>query len=135
MSKQMRCYFAGSKYPGDHVYVEACFAYSHREAKALMWREGTELQHECDGNYFDMKVRWHSDFDSMAAKHGITEPCVIRDDGIQRDMGWSIDGDSRCANCNLATWDGEYPLCEHCEQCEECGHHTECQEHGKAGDA
>lgn len=135
MSHKLRCYFAGSKYPGDHVYVEACFAHTHREAKTMLWRDGGELNAECDGNYFDMAVKWQPQHDSIADKYGITAPGVISNDKILRDMGWSCDGDSRCANCDLAEYDGEYPLCEHCDQCEGCGHHAKCPEHGKAGGA
>lgn len=135
MSKPLRCYFAGSKYPGDFPYVEACFAHSHKEAKPLLWRNGSELNHECDGEYFAMTVRRHEQFEHLADKYGITSPGVIHDDRILRDMGWSCDGESRCANCERAEYDGQYPLCEHCEQCEECGHQPGCQEHDKQKDA
>jgi hypothetical protein len=135
MTKKLRCYFAGSRHPDEYPYVEACFAYSHREAKPLLWRDGSEIKAVFDGEYFDMSVKHQPEHDSLAEKYGITSPHVIGDDKLLREMGWSIEGDSRCANCNLAEYDGEYPLCEHCDQCEECGHPHDCPEHGKAGGA
>ena len=32
----MKCYFGGARYPGTFVYVEACFAHSHKQAKKLL---------------------------------------------------------------------------------------------------
>lgn len=84
--------------------------------------------------HFTEMSKWQPEHDELAAKFGITAPGIVTDDKLQREMGWSISGDSRCGHCNRAEWDGEYPVCEHCDHCEECGHQADCPEHGKAGD-
>lgn len=124
----LRCYFAGSYQPFEHDFVDACFARSRQEARKLLWKHGPEIQAECDGKYHDMRVIRRPEHDHLAEKHGITEPGVVLVDKIQRDMGWSMDGDALCADCGLAEMDGDYPVCEHCEQCPECGHANDCPE-------
>lgn len=115
----MKCYFGGSSYPGSHIYVEACFANSHKEAKKILWRDGSELAHECDGNYFDLRVKRHEMFDNLYDKSK-TEAYVVNDDKTLREMGWLCDGDSSCAKCGLYTLDNKFPLNDH-SLCEDCG--------------
>lgn len=68
----------------------------------------------------------------------VNEPYLVTDTRVLREAGWSIEGDMLCASCGLATMDGEFPLCEYCEQCAECGHADDCppaaQESGDALD-
>ncbi|MCY1358120.1 hypothetical protein D9M68_310880 [compost metagenome] len=128
MSKPLKCYFAGSCNPDEHVYVDACFAHSHREAKKLLWKHGSEIQQECDWRYFDMRVARQSQFDGLAPKFGVMDQGVVHRDDIQRQMGWRCEGDSQCSACDLAEFDGKWPVCEECRQCSECGHDDDCQE-------
>ena len=125
--RPLRIYFGGSVCPGDFDYVSACFAHTAREAKKLMWAQG-DLAEECDWNYTDARVSWQRAYDGLAASLGVTEPRLIRDTKTQRDLGWSLDGDSRCESCDKATFDGDYPVCEECGQCAECGHTDDCPE-------
>lgn len=130
MDKQLRCYFAGSRSMyADVPYVDACFAYSSRDARALFWRSGCEIKGECDGQFFDMRVSYKPEHNHLAEKYGITEPKCVNADDILREMGWSIEGDAHCGHCNLAEFDGQYPVCEHCFNCSECGHTADCPEH------
>lgn len=133
MIRPLRVYFGGSVTPSEHAYVAACFAHTARQARNLMWRQSDRLTEDCDWNITYARVAWQRGLSGMAESLGVTEPRMIDDTKTQRAMGWSCEGDSRCANCDLAEFDGDYPLCEHCEQCEECGHHHDCPEHGKAG--
>lgn len=131
--KPLRCYFAGHRWPDEYPYVQACFAHNSRDAKRLMWQQGGRINEECDGRYTDMRVTYQPEHDDLAQKCGVTEPCIIRDDNILRDLGWQIDGDSCCAECGKYSFDGLYPVCEHCELCSECGHMDDCPEKAKEG--
>lgn len=132
--KTLRCYFAGSYQPDEHVYADACFARSRQEARKLLWKHGIQIREVCDYRYHDMRVIRISQHDHLAEKHGITEPGVVWQDAIQRAMGWSVNGDARCSDCGLAEMDGDYPVCEHCEQCPECGHADDCPEREGVGE-
>jgi len=54
------------------------------------------------------------------------ESYLVTDTRVLREAGWSCEGDLLCASCGLATMDGEFPLCDDCEQCAECGHADDC---------
>lgn len=114
----MKCYFGGARYPGDFVYVEACFAHSHKEAKKILWAQGSELNHECDGNYFDLRVRLHEEFNHLCDPTK-AEAYIISDDTTLRKIGWFCDGDASCCECCLYTMDNRFPLNEEgfCEEC------------------
>lgn len=47
---------------------------------------------------------------------------------VERLIGWRCEGDSTCSTCGLAEFDGEFPVCEDCQNCDECGHDTDCPE-------
>lgn len=128
MNNQLRLYFAGARHPSDWaVYREACFAHTSREAKLLMWRRGEFIQDECDWNYMELRVTRQREHDNMAAERGIAEPCIASST-FKRLFGWQCEGDSQCQHCMLYEFDGEFPVCEHCEQCTECGHADDCPE-------
>lgn len=123
--KPLKCYVAGSIYPNEFSHVEACVAHSHAEAKALMWRSGSQIQEECDHRYVDMRVQRHQGGDSITYHY--REPSMVRREH-KRALGWFCDGDSQCQNCELYEMDGDFPVCEECEQCTECGHADGCSQ-------
>lgn len=125
--KTLKFYAAGSLNPGGvHTVVAACIATSHREARKLLWAGSDNLREECDWRFTDMQVGRRKEHDHLVAKIDRKEPHVIHDTSITRLMGWWCEGDRRCASCDLAEMDGDFPVCEHCEQCPECGHADEC---------
>ena len=124
--KPLRVYFGGSASPDEFPYVAACFAHTHREARKLMWARHGDLCADCQDDFTMLRVSRQREHDSLASQLGVTEPQLITDDKVQRDLGWSLYGDDRCEQCERATFDGEWPLCESCNQCAECGHHHEC---------
>jgi hypothetical protein len=55
-----------------------------------------------------------------------TEPGIVRNDAWLREHGFAGEEDARCDCCDLATMDGQWPLCEVCNRCDECGHADDC---------
>jgi hypothetical protein len=126
----MKCYIGGSTYPGDFDFVIACFAENRNEAKKILWKEG-ELSEECEGDYMNARVIRAPKHDHLFEKTDRTDAHVVKDYSIYRDMLWSLEGDSRCAACGLAEYEGLWPICEHCEHCSDCGHDDNCKSFGK----
>jgi hypothetical protein len=73
-----------------------------------------------------MQVGRCKEHDHLIEKLDCKEPHVIHDTSVLRQMGWFCECDQSCTTCGLATMDGDFPLCEHCEQCAECGHLDDC---------
>jgi hypothetical protein len=59
---------------------------------------------------------------------GIEQPRLVGEIPIQRQFGFGVEGDERCNWCDLATWDGMFPVCqdEDCQACADCGCVDEC---------
>lgn len=90
----MKCYFGGARYPGTFVYVEACFAHSHKQAKKLLQDHSSELNQECEGNYVELRVRLHEEFNHLCDPNK-TEAYIISDDATLRKIGWIFDEDEK----------------------------------------
>jgi len=122
----MKIYYGGCISPAEFDFVIACFAPNGKEAKQLMWKHG-ELAEECEGEWISARVIRKPEHDHLLGNDGRTDAHVIQDDETYREMGWMIDGDSRCDSCGLADYDGKWPVCSDCQQCEECGHDENCE--------
>lgn len=131
MSRPLQVYFGGSASPNEFSYVAACFAHTARDARKLMWARSGRLCEDCYDDFTMLRVVRQRGHDALAAELGVTEPQLITDDSIQRDLGWSLEGDDRCEQCERATFDGDYPLCDECRQCADCGHASGCAEHAQ----
>jgi hypothetical protein len=92
----MKCYFASSKLCAYYNRCEACFAPDLKQAKKLFWSVG-DMQAECDGDYFDMRVVRAKQYDLLydATK---TVPYLVRDEDTLRKMGWLFEGDEGYIN-------------------------------------
>jgi hypothetical protein len=122
----MKCYIGGSTYPGDFDFIAACFAENKNEAKKILWNDG-DLSDECEGEYLNLHVIRMPKHDNLFGKTGRSDAHVVQNNSICREMFFSMEGDSRCAVCGLAEYEGLWPLCENCEQCSECGHDDGCE--------
>jgi hypothetical protein len=122
----MKCYIGGSTYPGDFDFIAACFAENKNEAKKILWNDG-DLSDECEGEYLNLHVIRMPKHDNLFGKTGRSDAHVVKNNSICREMFFSMEGDSRCAACGLAEYEGLWPLCENCEQCSECGHDDGCE--------
>lgn len=130
----MKCYVGGSVNPNDFQFVSACFASNAKEAKRIMWNLG-ELANECEGEWLEARVIRQEEHDYLFGKDGRNDAHVINDDWTMREMGWMIDGDSRCCSCGKADYDGKWPLCCECDSCPDCGHDDECTHPTDSGQA
>lgn len=117
----MKAYQVHDGEPGEHS--EMVFAHSAQEAKKVAYRVN-DLG--CDG-FTDMRATRLPEMDRFLA-HGSASAYVESRNGILRRAGWSTDGDHLCCQCDLATMDGDFPLCAECERCAECGHEEGCRE-------
>jgi len=122
----MKCYIGGSKEPGEFDFVTACFAANGKEAKRILWKY-SDLSDECEGEYFRARVIRDAKNDHIFEKTGRSDAHVVQDESVYREMGWVMEGDQRCALCSKAEYEGQWPICEHCEQCAECGHDDGCE--------
>ena len=78
-----------------------------------------------DYSFLDVRARRHPDADSLV-RDGAQDAYVEHKLPVLRQAGWQLEGDCRCCHCDLATMDGDFPLCPDCERCSECGHEEDC---------
>ena len=125
----MKCYVGGSSNPYEYPYVAVCFALNQNEAKKLMWNNSDHLAEECDHEWHDARITRQPDHDKFLDVEK-TEPYIVRDDVVLRQMGWSHEGERQCDSCGLyAMGMDKFDVCNSCGQCPECGFDDECEEH------
>ena len=117
MSK-LKCWFAGSRSPFEFSFVDVVFAFSHQQAKHTVWKYGRQIQDECDGEYFDLRLTRMKEHDHMADGDMVY---VVKDDETLHRLGWHEEGARQCATCEHHEWDGLMTVCDDCGQCNECG--------------
>ena len=121
----MKCYTAGSTNPHDWPIVEVCFAERSKQAKAFLWKNSGRLSDECDGDYLDVRVLRNKDHDKFLDQSK-TEPYLVKDTKVLRQMGWAMEGEQACDCCGLHAMDiDEFSVCSMCGQCQECAPDTD----------
>lgn len=116
---KLKCYLGSANNNDEYCFHSVCFAENSRQAKKLMWKY-SELSEACDGEYTEERVNRYKDYDHHLESEK-TEAYVVTNTEILRQMNWRVDGDSSCSTCGLYEMDGEFPVCEECEQCPDCG--------------
>ena len=87
----MKCYFASSVSNDYFPVIEACFSPDLKQAKKLFWGVG-DMQAECDGDYFDMRVVRVKQHDHLYDATKV-QPYLVRNEDTLREMGWLFEGD------------------------------------------
>lgn len=128
---KLKCWFAGARDPYEHQFVDVVFAYSHRDARRIIWSHGEVITEECDSDFLRLRLTRKNEFDELADENLVADGkrgYVPRATSILRKMGFCMDGDNACSSCGLAEFDGQWPVCPECHQCAECGHDDDCDE-------